>query len=205
MVTDSRSAVRRACSTGRLVRHRRPAIAVIAVVAVTTITVAACGGSSDDAGERTLPVLLEVGQLGDGWQSSDPGDVALLPGTVAPPCPFDGEIPDVEVAAAESVEFGDEARRLGINHTVVALDGEPGSAEAVLATWEQMDCAGSDADQRPVEGLPDGVFGVELDTIDSDFTQAVLIRTDAATMSFLVVTGDGDTPIDLARELAPLI
>jgi hypothetical protein len=68
-----------------------------------------------------------------------------------------------------------------------------------------MDCSGADADQRPVDGLPDGVFGVELDTIDSDFTQAVLVRVDGSTMSFLVVTGEGRETIDIARGLAPLI
>jgi hypothetical protein len=68
-----------------------------------------------------------------------------------------------------------------------------------------MDCSGSDADQRPVDGLPDGVFGVELDTIDSDFTQAVLIRVNGPTMSFLVVTGEGPGTIEIARQLAPLI
>jgi len=136
---------------------------------------------------------------------SDPGDVVLLPGTVAPPCPFEGAIPDVEIAAADSVEFGDEARQLGINHTVVELNGDADAARAVLDTWATMDCSDSDADQRPVDGLPDDVFGVELDTIDSDFTQAVLIRVDGSTMSFLVATGEGNPTIDLARELAPLL
>ncbi len=144
-------------------------------------------------------------QLGAGWVASNPGDVALLPGTVAPPCPFDGDIPDVEVTAAGSVEFGDESRGLGINHTVVELNGDADAAQAVLDTWVTMDCAGSDADQRPVEGLPDDIFGVELDTVDSDFTQAVLIRVDGSAMSFLVVTGDGEATIDVARQLAPLI
>ncbi len=145
---------------------------------VAMVVVAACGGTSGGDTDGALPPLLSVEQLGEGWVASDPGDVALLPGTVAPPCPFEGEIPDVEVAAADSIEFGDEERQLGINHTVVELDGDAESAQAVLATWESMDCSGSDADQRPVEGLPDGVFGVELDTIDSDFTQAVLVRVD---------------------------
>jgi hypothetical protein len=177
--------------------HRLVLIAAVAAVG-------ACGGASDrDVAE--LPPLLRVDQLGVGWVASDPGDVALLPGTVAPPCPFDGEIPDVELDAAESIEFGDETRGLGINHTVVALGGEADAAEAVLATWMTMDCSGSDADQRPVDGLPAGVFGVELDTIDSDFTQAVLVRVDGPTMSFLVVTGEGRGTIDIARELAPLI
>ena len=164
----------------------------------------ACSGGSDGANDQ-LPPLLSVGQLGDGWVASDPGDVALLPGTIAPPCPFEGEIPDVEVAAADSIEFGDESRGLGINHTVVELNGEAETAQAVLTTWVVMDCSGSDADQRPVEGLPDDVFGVELDTIESDFTQAVLVRVDGSTMSFLVVTGEGGGTIDLARDLAPLI
>ncbi len=167
------------------------------------IAIAGCDGSGGDV--AALPPLLEVEQLGAGWIARDPGDVALLPGTIAPPCPFDGAIPDVDLAAADSIEFGDQERQLGINHTVVALAGDPGTADAVLATWEMMNCSGSDADQRPVDGLPDDVFGVELDTIDSDFTQAVLIRTDATTMSFLVVTGDGNIPIDLARDLAPLL
>ena len=125
--------------------------------------------------------------------------------TIAPPCPFEGEIPDVEVAAADSIEFGDESRGLGINHTVVELNDRADNAQAVLDTWATMDCSGSDADQRPVDGLPDGVFGVELDTIDSDFTQAVLVRVEGSTMSFLVVTGEGGGTIDLARDLAPLI
>ena len=168
------------------------------------VAISACSGASGDADDQ-LPPLLDVEQLGDGWVASDPGDVALLPGTIAPPCPFEGEIPDVEVAAADSIEFGDESRGLGINHTVVELNGEAETAQAVLTTWVVMDCSGSDADQRPVEGLPDDVFGVELDTIESDFTQAVLVRVDGSTMSFLVVTGEGGGTIDLARDLAPLI
>jgi hypothetical protein len=176
----------------------------LVVIAAMVAVLGACSGAPDrDAAE--LPPLLSDDQLGDGWVASDPGDVALLPGTVAPPCPFDGEIPDIEVDAAESIEFGDEARQLGINHTVVVLSGEDDPAQAVLATWMAMDCSGSDADQRPVDGLPDGVFGVELDTIDSDFTQAVLVRVDGSTMSFLVVTGEGRETIDVARSLAPLI
>ena len=65
------------------------------------VAISACSGASDDA-DNQLPPLLDVEQLGDGWVASDPGDVALLPGTIAPPCPFEGEIPDVEVAAADS-------------------------------------------------------------------------------------------------------
>lgn len=172
------------------------------VLIATVAALGACSGASDRGAE--LPPLLSSDQLGDGWVASDPGDIALLPGTVAPPCPFQGEIPDIGLDAAESIEFGDEARQLGINHTVVALSGDD-PARAVLATWMAMDCSGSDADQRLVEGLPDGVFGVELDTIDSDFTQAVLVRVDGSTMSFLVVTGDGQGTIDVARQLAPLI
>ena len=174
------------------------------ILIAAVAAVGACSGASDrDAAE--LPPLLSDGQLGDGWVASDPGEVALLPGTVAPPCPFEGEIPDIELDAAESIEFGDETRQLGINHTVVALSGDDDPAQAVLDTWLAMDCSGSDADQRPVDGLPDGVFGVELDTIDSDFTQAVIVRVDGSTMSFLVVTGEGPQTIDIARELAPLI
>jgi hypothetical protein len=176
----------------------------LVVVAATVAGVGACSGASEP-GAAELPPLLSVDQVGDGWVASDPGEVALLPGTVAPPCPFEGEIPDIEVEAAESIEFGDEERGLGINHTVVALSDEGDPAEAVLATWTAMDCSGSDADQRPVDGLPDGVFGVELDTIDSDFTQAVLVRVDGSTMSFLVVTGEGHETIDVARTLAPLV
>ena len=65
------------------------------------------------------------------------------PGSVAPPCPFEGEIPDIEVVVADSIEFGDEARQLGINHTVVELDGDTDDALAVLRTWEMMDCSDS--------------------------------------------------------------
>ncbi len=171
---------------------------MLLVVAAT-----ACSGSPDDAA-TALPSLLTVEQLGEGWVASDPGEVALLPGSVAPPCPFEGEIPDVEVVAAGSIEFGDEARQLGINHTVVALN-DAATAQAVLGTWEAMDCTDSDAIQRPVEDLPDDVFGVELDTINSDFTQTVLVRVDGPTMSFLVVTGYGDVVVDLTQELAPLV
>lgn len=180
------------------------------IVVATTLALVACGGGgggggADDLADAELPPLLMVDQLGDDWEASDPGDVALLPGTVAPPCPFEGEIPDIEVAAADAIEFGDERRQLGINHTVVELNGDTDAARAVLSTWESMDCSDSDATQRPVEGLPDDVFGVELDTIDSDFTQAVLVRVDGSTMSFLVVTGEGGTTIDVAREFASLI
>ena len=144
---------------------RRLAPALVGALAA----IGACSGTPDDRGAVLAP-LLNVDQLGNGWVASDPGDVALLPGTIAPPCPFEGEIPDVEIAAADSLEFGDESRGLGINHTVVELNGEADTASAVLDTWVRMDCSDSDADQRPVEGLPDDVFGVELDTIDSDFT-----------------------------------
>jgi hypothetical protein len=170
---------------------------------LTAVGLAGCGAASDWS-EALLPSLLTADQLGDGWVASDPGDVPLLPGTVAPPCPFEGEIPDVDVAAADSIEFGDEARQLGINHTVVEL-GDADMATAVLATWATMDCSGSDADQRPVTGLPDDVFGLELDTIDSDFTQTVSVHVDGPAMSFLVVTGYDDEVIELTRRLAPLI
>lgn len=158
-----------------------------------------CGASAQD--DAALPPLLTVGQLGEGWVASDPGEVARLPGSVAPPCPFDGDIPDIDVVAAESIEFGDEARRLGINHTVVTLDDDA-SARAVLGTWAAMDCTGSDAVQRSVRGLPDGVVGVELDTIGSEFTQTVLVRVIGSAMSFLVVTGEGDLVVELTRRLA---
>ena len=179
-------------------------VRVAPVLTIALVAISSCGGGTGRSAAE-LPPLLSVDQLGASWVASDPGDVALLPGTIAPPCPFEGEIPDVEVAAADSIELGDESRGIGINHTVVELSGEADTAEAVLDTWMIMDCSGSDADQRPVEGLPDGVFGVELDTINSEFTQAVLVRVDGSTMSFLVVTGAGAATIDLARELAPLI
>jgi|GEM_PF-2536484 len=182
--------------------HRSLAAALLVAAAAA---LGACGGGADDRADVALSPLLTVDQLGDGWVASDPGEVALLPGTVAPPCPFEGEIPDVEVVAADAIEFRDEERQIGINHTVVELNGDTDTAQAALGTWASMDCSESDATQRPVEGLPDDVFGVELDTIDSDFTQAVLVRVDGSTMSFLVVTGESDTTIDVARELAPLI
>ena len=177
---------------------RRTALVVLALVALV-----GCGTGSDERAEL-LPPLLTADRLGDSWVASDPGEVPLLPGTVAPPCPFDGEIPDVEVVAADSIEIGDEARQLGLNHTVVGLD-DSDMATAVLETWATMDCSDSDAEQRPVTGLPDGVFGVELDTVDSDFTQTVLVRVEGPAMSFLVVTGDGAEVIELTRRLAPLI
>lgn len=124
---------------------------------------------------------------------------------MASPCPFEGEIPDIEVAAADAIEFGAEGCQLGINHTVVEMNGDTDAARAVLSTWESMDCSDSDATQRPVEGPPDDVFGVEVDTIDSDFTQAVLVQVDGSTMSFLVVTVEGGTTTDVAREFVSLI
>lgn len=179
-------------------------IVIRVALMVALVAVGACSSSSDGDGAE-LPALLRIDQLGDGWVASDPGEVMLVPGAVAPPCPFEGEIPDIELDAAESIEYGDEARGIGINHTVVALRDGGDGALAVLDTWRAMDCSDSDAEQRVVEGLPEGMFGVELDTIDSEFTQAVLIRADGPTMSFLVVTGSGRETIDVARELAPLI
>ena len=185
---------------GRFAPRCRTALVAVAAA----LALASCGGD-DTSSAEVLPPLLTEAQLGTGWVPSDPGDVALLPGSVAPPCPFDGEIPDIEVAAADSIEFGDEARQLGINHTVVELNGDAGDALAVLETWEAMDCSDSDAEQRPVTGLPDDIFGVELDTVDSDFTQTVLVRVDGSAMSFLVVTGAGEMVLDVTRDLAPLI
>jgi len=186
---------------GRFAPGCRTALAAVAAAVALT----ACGGDDEPSEAEALPPLLTEAQLGIGWTPSDPGEVALLPGSVAPPCPFEGEIPDIEVAGADSIEFGDEARQLGINHTVVELNGDADDALAVLATWEAMDCSDSDAEQRPVAGLPDGVFGVELDTVDSDFTQTVLVRVDGSAMSFLVVTGEGEIVLDVTRDLAPLI
>jgi len=194
-------------------RLRRSTRCVVSVATLSLLACSACAGRTggDDA---TLPPLLDIEALGDQWVASDPGPVALLPATVAPPCPFTGPIPAVELVAADSVEFGDLDRRLGINHTVVALDSEAARASEILATWTTMDCTGSDAVQRPVAELPDGVVGIELDTIESDssesdssddFTQAIIIRADRTTMSFLVVTGYGADPVELARRLAPLI
>jgi hypothetical protein len=197
-MTDAQPSVREASRLPALLAHGS-LVVMLVVVAAT-----ACSGSPDDAA-TALPPFLTVEQLGEGWVASDPGEVALLPGSVAPPCPFEGAVPDVEIAAADAMEFGDEERQLGINHTVVELKGDAADAQAVLGTWEAMDCTDSDAIQRPVEDLPDGVFGVELDTIDSDFTQTVLVRVDGPTMSFLVVTGYGDVVVDLTQELAPLI
>jgi hypothetical protein len=196
MSAEPRSADHRFRSSGRLAHG-------VLLAFLTAVGLAGCGAASDGS-EALLPSLLTADQLGDGWVASDPGDVPLLPGTVAPPCPFEGEIPDVDVAAADSIEFGDEARQLGINHTVVEL-GDADMATAVLDTWATMDCSGSDADQRPVTGLPDDVFGLELDTIDSDFTQTVSVHVDGPAMSFLVVTGYDDEVIELTRRLAPLI
>ena len=201
-MTDPARSERRASSfTGRFAPRYR--IASVAVAAATAL--AACGGNDGPSATEALPPLLTEAQLGAGWTASDPGEVALLPGSVAPPCPFEGEIPDVEVAVADSIEFGDEARQLGINHTVVELNGDTDDALAVLRTWEVMDCSDSDAEQRPVAGLPDGIFGVELDTVGSDFTQTVLVRVDGSAMSFLVVTGNGELVLDVTRDLAGLI
>ena len=185
-------------------RHTGRRSATAAGAAVALLVAAACDDTSENS-EAALPPLLTEAQLGDGWAPSDPGEVELLPGSVAPPCPFDGEIPDIELAAADSIEFGDEARQLGINHTVVELSGDADGARAVLGTWEAMDCSDSDAEQRPVAGLPAGLFGVELDTVDSEFTQTVLVRVVGSALSFLVVTGYGEVVIDTTRDLAPLI
>jgi len=196
MSADDRMRRERSRAPGR--RVHRLLLAGLAAVALV-----GCGAQSDER-DASLPSLLTAGQLGEGWVASDPGDVPLLPGTVAPPCPFEGDIPDVEVVAADSIEIGDEARQLGLNHTVVDLDGAD-MATAVLDTWATMDCSDSDAEQRPVTGLPDDVFGVELDTVDSDFTQTVLVRVEGSAMSFLVVTGYGAEVIELTQRLAPLI
>jgi hypothetical protein len=195
-----RSVSHQDCVAQRLA-HRLLPLTIVA----TALTVGACSGSANDQPDTAMAPLLSEAQLGSGWVASDPGEVALSPATVAPPCPFEGAIPDVEIVAADSIEFGDEQRQLGINHTVIELAGTSDSAQAVLDTWVSMDCSSSDADQRPITGLENDVFGVELDTIASDFTQAVLIRIDGSTMSFLVVSGASDVTIDVARELAPLI
>lgn len=189
----------------RFTGRSAPRCRVMSVAAAVAMALAACAGDGQPSARGALPPLLTEAQLGDDWTASDPGEVALLPGSVAPPCPFEGEIPDIEVAVADSIEFGDEARQLGVNHTVVELNGDTDGALAVLRTWEVMDCSDSDAEQRPVVGLPDGVFGVELDTVDNDFTQTVLVRVDGSAMSFLVVTGDGELVLDVTRDLAPLI
>jgi len=152
-----------------------------------------------------LPMLLTVDDLGAGWEAADPGDVALLPGSIAPPCPFEVDIPDVTLAAADSMEFGNEERRLGVNHTVAELNGEADTAVEVLQTWATMDCSGSDFDQSAIDELPEGMVGFELTTQDGPFTQAVLVTIDGSTMSFVIVSGEGDDPVDIARRLAPRI
>lgn len=170
-------------------------------IAAGLIALAGCADQSagDDA---TLPALFGVDDFGAGWFAEDPGDVPLAPASVAPPCPFEMAIPDVEVTVADSMEFGNDQRRLGINHTVAELNGEADTAAAVLQTWATMDCSESDFDQASIDGLPAGMLGVELTARTGAFSQAVLIDVDGSTMSFLIVSGDGDEPVEIARDLA---
>lgn len=174
------------------------------MTAVLATALTSCSGASS-SGDVELPALLTAEDLGAGWVAEDPGDVALLPGSIAPPCPFEVDIPDVEVAAADSMEFGNQARRLGVNHTVAELNGEVDTATEVLRTWAAMDCSGSDFDQASIDGLPDGMVGFELTAQEGPFAQAVLVTTDGSTVSFVIVSGDGDGPVDIARRLAPRI
>lgn len=169
---------------------------------VIVIVVACAGGDEGDAVD--LPPLLMADDLGAGWIASEAAPVPLTPAAVAPPCPFSVDIPEIVVAAADSTELSNEREAIGIVHTVVELDGDlaDDDADAVVRTWATMDCSASDFDQSPVAGLPGDVVGVRLSAREGTLTQVVVVRADGPTMSFLVVSGDGDAPVEIARELA---
>lgn len=175
----------------------------VGALGLAIVALAGCGdASSIDVALPTLLTLDDLGGSNEGWRAEEPGPVPLLPGSVAPPCPFDLDVPDIEVTAADSVEFGNDERGLGVNHTVVALDGMIDPAAAVQQTWEAMNCSDSDFQQSPVDALASGIVRIQLSSRSGPFSQVILIDANTSVMSFVIVSGDNDAPLELATAIA---
>lgn len=191
----------------RAVGRRRVWVAASALVA--TALVVACGSDGDpgsgpdgDQAELTVQQLLDGVDLGDGWTTAAPRQINPFPESIMPPCPTDPDMPFVDVADVVESEIENEGRRLGINLTVVTFEGEPGESAAVQAAWERMDCGGSDFTQSTLDGLPAGVAGIGLASREGSLNQVILLRRSSDDLAFLIVSGDDDDPLDVARQLA---
>ena len=179
---------------------RSAALAALAVVAV------GCNSGerseSNAAAERVTGRLLSVDQLGEGWVATDAPQPLAIKASLDPPCPVDVGAVDFVVDAIATVEIGNEAERVGFNHTVAELSGDPSAPAVVRDAWAVMDCDGADFEVTEFGGVPDGVVAVQFTARSGPLVQVALIRADGDQVAYLIVSGDGDAPIEVARELA---
>ena len=184
-------------------RSRRAGAAVCSFVA--WVLLVGCGTDSGGDGDRTEPTveqLLDGVDLGDGWASVAPRQISPFPEAIRPPCPTDPDMPFVDVAEVIESEIENEQRRMGINLTVATFEGAAGESVAVQAAWERMDCQGSNFTQSTLDGLPAGVGGIRLAAQEGSLNQVILLRSSPDDVAFLIVSGDDDDPVEVARQLA---
>ena len=177
----------------------------MAAVATLIVVAAACSGTTDElaaAQERVSERLLSVDGLGEGWTATDAPQPLATKASLDPPCPIETGRIDFTVDAIATVEIGNEAERVGFNHTVAELSGDPAAPALVRDAWTTMDCEGADFDVTGFGGVPDGVVGVQFTARSGPLVQVALIRADGDQVRYLIVSGDGEASIDLARELA---
>lgn len=189
-------------------RPRRRALGA-GVLALLLSSSAACGGddSADVEIDPSIDGLLDGVELGAGWVEVPARRINPFPESIEPPCPSDPEMPFVDVDEVAEAEIENAERRMDVNHTVATFEGEPGGeAEAqaaeVQAAWVRMDCSESDFTQTALEDLPPGVDGIRLTATEGRLNQVLLLRHGDVEVAFLIVSGDDDDPVDLARRLA---
>lgn len=180
----------------------------VAVVALASLAVVAAGCNSAErsesaaAEERVTRRLLSVDQLGAGWVATDAPQPLAIKASLDPPCPVDVDGIDFAVDAIATVEIGNETERVGVNHTVAELSGDPSAPAVVRDAWTIMDCDGADFEVTDFSGVPDGVVAVQFTARSGPLVQVALVRADGDQVAYLIVSGDGEAPIELARELA---
>ena len=180
----------------------------VAVASFGLLAVAMAACNTDEraemaaAEERVTARLLSVDQFGDGWVDAEAPQPLATKASLDPPCPVDIGPVDFAVDAIAAAELGNEGERVGFSHTVAELSGDPSAPSLVRDAWVVMDCDGADFEVTDFIGLPDGVVGVQFTARSGPLVQVALIRADGDEVAYLIVSGDGDAPIELAQELA---
>ncbi len=182
-----------------------------AVVLLALAGAACAGGDGEgktaEAEQRVSERLITADLLGAGWAAIDTPQPLATKASLDPPCPVELGAVDFVVDAIAAVEIGNVAERIGLNHTVAELSGDPSAPMIVRDAWAAMDCHGADFDVADfdvadVDGVADGVVGVQFTARSGPLVQVALVRATGDQVAYLVVSGEGGAPLDVARELA---
>lgn len=180
-----------------------PARAVFAAALMSLL--AACGSDARPVAEpsdATVLDLLDGVDLGPGWVEVAAREITPFAESIEPPCPAEPEMPFVDVDDVVESEIENVDRRMDVNLTVATFEGQPGEAAEVQAAWERMDCSTSNFSQSALDGLPAGVAGIHLASKEGSLNQVLLLSHTADDVALLIVSGDDDDPVDVARQLA---